>query len=284
MSKINTNNNTKTAKTFSKKSQVAIICGELANTYYEVNSATQDMPIILTDTQKVETAKVLKNNFTILQISDSGTGADPAVGRELAKSKLEQVKELTEDYDTINVFYGVGGGTSGSALEIGDYLKSIGKLVIMHPMGLIATDSCSGNRIANLEYSTKAISGHNHCWIRPLESTTLKEIAAMLKNRIEDLVAISNFRNFDNNDYLGLFQSSEFVIYKGTDPMIAKTQLNKFLSENISSFFVGQSSEEGSLVGANMLQLVLRNHLKENGKSKVAPRFGSSELLAVLCR
>jgi Tubulin/FtsZ family, GTPase domain len=283
MSKINTNNNTKPTKTFSKKSQVAIICGELANTYYNTNSAFADMPIILVDTQSLDLPKVPKNNYTKIELGDSGTGANPQVGRELAKNQAQEIMELVKEYDVVNIFFGVGGGTSGSALEIADMLKD-SKLVLVHPMSLISIDSSTGNRTSNLNHAIESLASHNHCWIRPGEIESIKELGILLKNRVDDLLAVTSFKNLDNNDFYNLFSDSEFAIHKGNDPISAKTQLQRFLGNTISSFFVGQSSEDGSLVGAKMLQLLLKNHLKENGKSKVAPRFGSSELLAVLCR
>ena len=271
-------------KNFNKKNQVSLIFGELANTYYSVNSATQDMPIVIFDTQELETSKTIKNNYTVFQISDSGTGANPAKGRELMQTKLTELDSIINQYDVVNIFHGKCGGTSGSSLEAGDYIKSKGKLVLFHPMGMISTDASAGDRMANLEYSNDALKDHNHCNLEAMETKSLKDIGNLVKTRIDNMLSVANFRNFDNNDFLNLFTNKEFTVATGNNPIELKTKVQKFFNQNISTYFIGQSSESGDLNKSQMLNLLLQNRLVDNSRSKTATKFGDNELVVLACR
>ena len=270
--------------TFNKKNQVALVFGELATTYYSSTTATKEMPVILLETNSFDLPKNLNNNFTSFEIDTNGTGADPKVGRELAKLKLEQIKSLVANYDVINIFFAVGGGTSGSALEVADSLTT-SKLVLLHPVPLITTDATKGRRVTNKEYSVQAMSKHNHCWIDCSQSNSLKNIVQLVKQRTEDLLTICEFRSLDNNDFRSLFNGSQFQLLVNDCVFKTKTKLQEFLSDPITSFFVGETSQEGNLASAKMLQLLLKTYLASEGNSKVSPKVGiKKQLLTIVCR
>lgn len=272
-------------QTKSNKNQISIIIGELANTFYHFNKDYKDMPVILIDTHSLEYGQRIANNFTPIVISNEGTGANPAKGRELATNNLDQVLELIANKDVINIFLTAGGGTQGVGHELADKLKELGYLVIIHPVPLLSMDG-HGDRTENLLYCTDAIKDHNHFWIQPEGSEdNLKELAQLVSDRLNLMLEITNFRNFDNSDYFKLWQGREFTICTGSQLETVKTSLARFTNDKLSSFFVGESNENGSFNNAIKLQMMLKPKLVDNGISKFSPKLGDTdELLVIACR
>lgn len=292
-----------------KNNTAVLVFGELSTTLLtateqkndnknrtKIFSSTQDMPAVFFDTQSITSST--GNNQTSFGISDNGTGANQEVGMQLMKDKIDQVLELQVndkklvDFQTYLIQVCIGGGTAGSAFELGHKLNELGKKVIFFCYDLMTSDVTDGDRLTNATHAKKQLTHFSHTYLTR-QSGNLLDIANTSNSSIELVKTLFAFRNADNNDLTKLFSSNtEFQLKVGSmttnskssetlaDKVIVnslKSQALKFVNESgtVSNLLVCASTPCGEANNAKDLKNAFNPYFVENPTIKTAIGFAS---------